>query len=144
MAAAFVSVAVAGAKEMGRRIVEVLTSDWQGTGWSMGAAAWGRLTGGESPSGQYLVWLAAAGGKITPVMWPRGFRAILDPLELINADGDVVARAGEYLKLGGGFVSADPAEPSSMGGAQIFYAQFVQKVDLRPSGRVPGRSSNTK
>lgn len=51
------------------------------------------------------VWVEDAQGKKLSILWPNGFSARFDPdLSLIGGSGQVVARAGDLLDLGGGQV----------------------------------------
>jgi hypothetical protein len=68
-----------------------------------------RLSGvlvGFVADGRAWVWLAAPDGSLTPVAWPRGYRARLDPLELLDAEGRCVARGGDVVRTAGGYTGA--------------------------------------
>lgn len=68
----------------------------------------GVLAGSPKVAGG-CVWLDFRATRVTvrvPVLWPPGFRARLDPVELLAPGGRVVARGGDRLVLGGLQVSA--------------------------------------
>jgi hypothetical protein len=46
------------------------------------------------------VWVEAADGRYE-VQWPDGWQASADPVEVRNAAGEVVARAGDELRVTG-------------------------------------------
>lgn len=73
----------------------------------------GRVTLRGDPAGlSRPVWVQRIdGGQQLDIVWPYGFTARFNPdLELLNAEGEVVAREGDVLDLGGGVVSSlDPA-----------------------------------
>jgi len=76
------------------------------------AALMGRVTlRGDRRSQSRPVWVESWDGEQRDIVWPYGFSARFTPaLELLNARGEVVAREGDVLDLGGGVVSAlDPA-----------------------------------
>jgi hypothetical protein len=105
-----------------RKIVQVSTGPPLGR-MLQRAALLGMLEGGEAGPDRWCLWLRSATGHRVPVIWPAGFRARLDPLEVLNPSGQAVARAGEHLVLGGGFRAVDPADPCSLGQDQAFYVQ---------------------
>lgn len=70
------------------------------------AAKRGILRGSSDIHGGF-VWLETGDGSTLQVIWPYGFRARFSPLELLNADGEVIAREGDFIKLGGGYRPAD-------------------------------------
>ena len=49
---------------------------------------------------------SGAGGRTVPV-WPFGYSAINDPVEIYDYDGEFIAGQGTILELAGGFVEAD-------------------------------------
>jgi len=108
------------------------TSD--GQQFAFAAQSGGRLTGGvvsdgdvadgDVADGTYCVWLTDR-GRPEAVLWPPGYRARLDPLEILDQTGRVVAREGEMLAVGGGAVPVDPALPSSLGQSGAFYIQVI-------------------
>jgi hypothetical protein len=105
-----------------RKIVHVPTGPPLGE-MRQRAALLGVLEGGEAGPDCWCLWMRSATGNRVPVLWPAGFRARLDPLEVLNGSGQMVARAGEHLVLGGGFRPADPEDPCSLGQDQAFYVQ---------------------
>jgi hypothetical protein len=46
------------------------------------------------------LWARTRDGKTCAVIWPHGFTARLDPGELIDQDGNVVARQGQEFGFG--------------------------------------------
>jgi hypothetical protein len=70
------------------------------------ALAQGVLHG--DPNDPRLAWLINPDGLRTELQWPRGFTARFNPqLELVASNGEVVAREGDDLDLGGGFSAPD-------------------------------------
>jgi hypothetical protein len=103
------------------------TSDGQQLAFA--AQSGGRLTGGVVTDGvvadgAYCVWLTAR-GEPEALLWPPGYRARLDPLEILDQDGEVVAREGDMLVVGGGAIPVDPALPCSMGQSAAFHIQVI-------------------
>lgn len=73
------------------------------------AAIDGYLRGDASVDGG-CVWLEdPSTGDRVAVVWPPGFAARFDPVELLGPDGAVVARDGDHVGLGGGFLSHEGA-----------------------------------
>ena len=97
------------------------TSDGQQLAFA--ARSGGRLTGGVAADGTYCVWLTDR-GESEAVLWPPGYRARLDPLEILDPDGQIVAREGDMLVVSGGTVPVDPA-PGSLGQSAAFYIQAI-------------------
>ncbi|MGH2873916.1 MAG: hypothetical protein ACRDL5_15825 [Solirubrobacteraceae bacterium] len=73
--------------------------------------------------GAVCTWLAQAHGQLVLMMWPRQFRARLDPLELLDEQGNVVATGGEFVTVVGGFLPA--GDPRSLGHERAFAARPV-------------------
>jgi hypothetical protein len=95
----------------------------EGRHCSFAARSGGRLTGGVAADGTYCVWLTDR-GEPQAVLWPPGYRARLDPLEILDPDGQIVAREGDMLVVSGGTVPVDPA-PSTLGQGAAFYIQAI-------------------
>ncbi|HEX5672090.1 MAG TPA: hypothetical protein VFY46_05145, partial [Acidimicrobiia bacterium] len=53
-------------------------------------------------------------GRTVPV-WPFGYSAINDPVEVYDYDGELIATQGSMLELGGGFVGAEFVEGDTCG-----------------------------
>jgi len=87
------------------------------------ARSGGRVTGGVAADGTYCVWLTDRGER-EAVLWPPGYRARLDPLEILDPDGQIVAREGDMLIVSGGTVPVDPA-PRNLGQYEAFYIQAI-------------------
>lgn len=54
-------------------------------------------------------WMSKSGESQDRVslLWPPGFTGALEPARVIDGQGTVVARAGDELTMGGGFVEMD-------------------------------------
>ena len=74
----------------------------------------GVLEAGRTDRGEYCVWVRTR-QRAVPVAWPAGFRARLDPLELLNAEGQVVARVGDWISVAGAELPADPESRCMLG-----------------------------
>jgi hypothetical protein len=106
--------------EGSRRVIELPTSQWRKGMPGLLAGMTGILNGGPiGAKAEYCVWIES-GGTRTPVIWPHGYTARLDPLEVINANGVVVARAGDMIRVAGGAFTADPALPCMLDQTQVF------------------------
>jgi hypothetical protein len=53
-------------------------------------------------------------GRTVPV-WPFGYSAINDPVEVYDYDGELIATQGSMLELGGGFVGIEFVEGDTCG-----------------------------
>jgi hypothetical protein len=89
------------------------------------AQSGGTLTG-AIVSGAVRTWLADSNGQLTLVMWPADFRARFDPLEVIDAHGEVIARGGRLVTVGGGYLKS--ADPGSLGHELVFSAWQASDV----------------
>ncbi len=106
-----------------RTIVQIPTSGRPLGEWRQEAALLGVLDGEEVSPDRWCLWIRSDAGNRTPVLWPAGYHARLEPLEVLNASGQLFARAGEHLVLGGGFHPVDPDDPCSLGQDRAFYVQ---------------------
>jgi hypothetical protein len=104
-----------------REIVQIPSSGQPLGEWRQRAALLGVLEGEEAGPGRWCLWMRSEAGSRTPLRWPAGYHARLGPLEVLNARGQLFARAGEHLVLGGGFRPVDPGNPCSLGQDQAFY-----------------------
>lgn len=95
----------------------------EGQQLSPAARSGGRLTGSVAADGTYCVWLSDR-GEPQAVLWPPGYRARLDPLEILDPDGQIVAREDDMLVVSGGTVPVDPA-PCTLGQSAAFYIQAI-------------------
>jgi len=105
-----------------RAVVAVPTSSWHAGMGRFLVPLDGVLEGGRTDRGEYCVWVRA-GQRAVPVVWPAGFRARLDPLELLNAEGEVAARAGDWISVAGAEMPADPESPCMLGQECAFHVQ---------------------
>jgi hypothetical protein len=48
------------------------------------------------------VWLACGENSALPIIWPHGYKARFDPVELLNEHGEIVAREGDTVTMRGG------------------------------------------
>ncbi len=71
------------------------------------------------------LWLAQRNGKLILTMWPGEYRAMLNPLVLLDDEGRVIARGGEHVNVSGGFLPAD--DPRLAGHDCIFFASRTVK-----------------
>lgn len=65
----------------------------------------GRLAGRAIDAKTADLWVVGPTGERIEVTWPSAFRARSNPLRLVNPDGHDVAKAGQNIFLGGGFVA---------------------------------------
>jgi hypothetical protein len=101
----------------------VLTSGWSG-GVALTALAFGTL---ERDSKGCLV---NSPGSV--LRWPKGFTGRTSSsgvVEVLNADGQVVARTGHPVRVGGGF---EPATPTPTGPCRAGYRVFDVE-DIMPA-----------
>lgn len=64
------------------------------------------------PNDRRVTWLVVEGGR-RDIVWPPGFRAQFDPkLEVLDASGKVVYRAGD--KIDGGCTAGPADNPASL------------------------------
>lgn len=67
----------------------------------MDALGIGKLAG-KSQDGIGCFWLISPSGLKTALVWPFGFTAGSDPLEVLGGDGQLIAEPGDQVELGGG------------------------------------------
>jgi hypothetical protein len=60
-------------------------------------------------------------GEVVPLTWPAGCEGRLDPPEIVDEAGQVVARVGETICISGSDIDIDPEIPFSMGKSRGFY-----------------------
>jgi len=80
--------------------------------------------------GAICTWLAQTDGQLVHMIWPRDFRARFDPLELLDEQGNVIAKGGEFVTVVGGFLK--PGDPRSLGHKLAFAARPVSARALTP------------
>lgn len=85
-------------------LVNIPTSCWPRCQEPVMTAFISGALAGSPKAGGGCLWLEPIRGpaKRIPVVWPADFHARLSPVELINAQGRVIARAGDRLQFGGG------------------------------------------
>ncbi len=74
-------------------------------------------------NGEVSVWLTGFRGDRILTMWPSDYRARVEPFELLNEVGQVIARAGDQVQLGGGFLPADDPRATDLG--PVFFAHLA-------------------
>jgi hypothetical protein len=118
----------------------------------MDARGIGTLGGGTYPGGACF-WFEKDGIRGMGLVWPHGFTARRDPLRLIGGDGQVVAKRGDHVELGGGsapgYVPTPEQDPCHTG--EIYVVGTVASVNgvdldvyegsLRLDIRAPGTSN---
>jgi hypothetical protein len=72
----------------------------RGRGIGLLAQSGGTLVG-AIVGGAVRTWLLDPHGQLQLLLLPAGFRARFDPLELLNEQGEVVAKGGELVTVGG-------------------------------------------
>ena len=80
---------------------------------------------GAVVEGAVRTWLADANGQLILIMWPRGFCARFDPLELLDDRGQPLARGGDIVTVGGAFLR--PGDARSLGHELAFAAWRVSR-----------------
>jgi hypothetical protein len=81
---------------------------------------------GAIVDGSVRTWLTDGNGQLTLVMWPGNFRARFDPLEVIDHNGNVVARGGQFVTVAGGFLKS--GDRRSLGHERVFSAWQVSEA----------------
>ena len=99
-------------------------------------ALMGGVLAGSPTAGGGCLWLGppvrrASRGRL-PVVWPSGFHARFRPVELINADGQVIARTGDYLTFGGGLGLAPKSDHCTFGHKNAAIVQSTITVRRHP------------
>jgi hypothetical protein len=62
------------------------------------------LVGFIAQEGAYVWVMSKRDGELIPLLWPRGYRARFQPLELLNEALTVVASGGGSVTVVGGFL----------------------------------------
>ena len=106
-----------------RKSVALPTSSWAPGQPGRLAQLEGVVEGGADTG---CVWIRAASKKVR-IVWPRGYAARFNPLEILDGSGRVVARGGDRVRLGGGF--APPKDSHcTLGDGEAFWVQSEVKV----------------
>lgn len=97
------------------------------------------VLGGTARNGGWCIWVEAADGyeystAVTraSIIWPFGFHAFVNPLRVVGPDGQVLAKVGDTIELGGGgppqdYVPTPAQDPCALG--QIFSISSVGSVN---------------
>jgi len=93
-----------------RKVAAVPTSSWRRGDPALLAALVGTVQGEQTGPDTCRIWVERDDGEIIPVIWPAGYRARLDPLELLDPAGMVVAVPGTPISVAGGLIPADRAD----------------------------------
>jgi hypothetical protein len=120
-----------------RRALAIATSSRSPGGLGFLAQLTGVLEAGEIGPGGYCAWIRTDRGA-EPVVWPFGYSALLCPLEILNASGEVVARGGAPVTLVGGYLLAQAGDPCMLGRLTAFHAQRALTAKLDPGSSGPG------
>ncbi len=91
-------------------------------GWKPGTGSMLSRGGGEfhavlTPTGA-CAWLGSG-----PTTWPAGYRVRFNPTVLINPSGRVIAREGDLLEVGGGYVDMATSTRCVTAGERPFVIQ---------------------
>ncbi|WP_108668591.1 hypothetical protein [Euzebya rosea] len=85
--------------------------------------------------GQGCVWISGGDpARGRSVVWPHGFsaRSAESGLELLGPDGEVVAREGDILKMGGGHYQVDHSHCAPGAEGAVWFARTVTVIDRIP------------
>jgi hypothetical protein len=114
-------IAGCGGGQGAARSYPVPTSGWHSGEPALTALSIGTLEGGYR-HGRFCVWLIGPGQKRPgAIIWPAGYRARRHPLELLNAQGAVVARGGDEIRVGGGSAPVRRRHPCMLGQTSAFW-----------------------
>ena len=122
-------------RQPAHQVVVVPTSSWHAGMACFLVPLEGVLEAGRTDRGEYCVWLRTR-QRAVPVVWPAGFRARLDPLELLNAEGKVVARGGDWISVAGAELPADPESRCMLGQDRAFHVQDEMRQPKRRGPRI--------
>jgi hypothetical protein len=81
---------------------------------SLGALLVGQLYGDAS---RRCIWVGGKHGG-AQVAWPARYRLRFDPIRIEDANGRVLAHAGDWVRLGGGFDPGTKPDPGCPHGGQ--------------------------
>jgi hypothetical protein len=112
-----------GADESGaRRIFELHPQNPEPAGRAVGllARSGGTLVG-AIVDGAVRTWLVDPNGQLELLILPARFAARFDPFELLNERGDVVARGGDVVTVGGAHL-VKAGDPRRLGHEHAFSA----------------------
>lgn len=84
----------------------------------------------------FQTWLEGPGGSLTLVVWPNGFSARVDDpyFALLDERGDLVAKGGERITIGGGYLVKE-GDPRRLGHESVFItsARQVSRAPIEPT-----------
>jgi hypothetical protein len=83
----------------------------------------GGILTGELTGDRVAIWLEHSDGGRTVTIWPGEYRARLEPLQLLDERGAVVARGGDEISVVGGFLPA--SDPRTSGADPVFFASRI-------------------
>lgn len=95
-----------------RKTATVPTSSWKRDDPALLALLNGTVQGEQLGPDKCRIWVERRDGEIVPVVWPAGYHARLDPLELLDDTGKVVAVVGTKISVPGGLMPTDPSAHS--------------------------------
>jgi hypothetical protein len=89
------------------------------------AAGHGGVLVGTIVDDAVRTWVSSPSGELTLLIWPWWYRARFDPLEVLDDNGQVVAKGGEHVSVGGAHLVKQP-DPRSLGHKDAFYVSTVR------------------
>jgi hypothetical protein len=108
------------------------------SGFGLNSRLEGQLDGQTNGDGTACFWITS-GNVRTVLLWPRGFSAQGDPLEIHDDKGQSLAQVGKQIALRGGRGQTPPAGPifGCSGTHQVWVVAEVVPVSQPTSGVQP-------
>jgi hypothetical protein len=108
------------------------------SGFGLNAGLQGQLDGQTNGDGTACFWITNANAT-TVLLWPRGFSAQGDPLEIHDDKGRMLAQVGKQIALRGGRGQTPPAGPilGCSGTHQVWVVAEVVPLSQPTSGVQP-------